>query len=411
MRMYRIALSLLLLVPCATRIAANAEEATKAMPDEHERLCRQALVSIGDAARVQHALAKARRGEPIVVGTIGGSITQGASASAEENRWPNRVAQWWRATFPQSVVTLVNAGIGATGSDVGAHRVQAHLLDKHPDFIVAEYAVNDSINPMAGETLEGLVRQILRQPNHPALMLLFTMDDHGRNVQDAHKAVGAHYRLPMVSCRDGLWPEIEAGRMKWDDIAADMVHPNDRGHAFCADFVTCVLATVLRDLPDDKALPPVEPCPESLISDVFEHTKLYNRDSLQPVKNDGWRPAENPYFGGGWETDAPGSVLAFDVEGDVIGLLFYRIKGPMGIALAQVDDRPPVRAEAWFDADWGGYTPYQLVARDLGPGKHRLRITLSQDKQDGSDGNTFQVVGILIAGTKRLAYKGGVGDV
>ena len=41
----------------------------------------RALVSAGDTARIQHALAKARRGEAVTVGVIGGSITGGASAS------------------------------------------------------------------------------------------------------------------------------------------------------------------------------------------------------------------------------------------------------------------------------------------------------------------------------------------
>ena len=400
-RKYGLVVSLVMLSNCAAWHPANINEGTQAMRSERRRLREQALVAMGDTARLQHALAKARRGEPIVVGAIGGSITQGAVASAEENRWANRMAQWWRDTFPQSKITLVNAGIGATGSDIGAHRVQPHLLERRPDFVVAEFAVNDSINPIAGETLEGLVRQILRRPNKPALMLLFTMNDHGRNVQDVHETVGAHYGLPMVSCRDGLWPEIEAGRMTWDDIGGDVVHPNDKGHAFCADFVTHVLEVVLRDLPRDRRLPRIGPCPEPLIGDVFERTRLHNRDALEPVRNEGWRPAESPFFGGGWEADVPGSVLEFELDGDAIGFLFYRVKGPMGIALAQVDDRPPVRAEAWFDADWGGYTPYQLAARDLGPGTHRLRIELLKDRQEGSEGHAFRVVSILAAGTPK----------
>lgn len=177
-------------------------------------MIQRSVVQCGDTARLQAVLAKARRGDPVTLGVLGGSITQGASATTEENRYGNRVATWWRNTFPQTRIEFVNAGIGATGSDIGAHRVREHLLAKHPDFVVVEYAVNDSNVPAAAETLEGVVRQLLGAPNHPAVMLLFMMHQGGGNAQDQHGLVGRHYQLPMVSYRDALWPEIQAGRLK-----------------------------------------------------------------------------------------------------------------------------------------------------------------------------------------------------
>src|ERR1035441_6732143 len=84
-----------------------------------------------------------------------------------------------------------------SGSDYGALRAKRDLLSHHPDFVVVEYAVNDSDNDAAAETLEGLVRQILGEPNSPAVMLLFTMNQSGGNAQKAHAKVGWHYDLPM----------------------------------------------------------------------------------------------------------------------------------------------------------------------------------------------------------------------
>ena len=42
---------------------------------ELENMCARSLVSQGDLARLQQALAKARRGDPVTIGVIGGSIT------------------------------------------------------------------------------------------------------------------------------------------------------------------------------------------------------------------------------------------------------------------------------------------------------------------------------------------------
>jgi hypothetical protein len=185
-------------------------------------------------------------------------------------------------------VDFVNAGIGATGSDLGSHRVAKDLLARPIEFIVAEYAMNDDGCPLATETLEGLTRQILAQPNQPAMMLLFLMNDRGVNTQERHIPIGWHYGLPMVSFRDALWPEVQAGRLVWSDFEADFVHPNSRGHGYCAQFVTALLDEVLDGLPADCEFPPAPPPPASLVSDVFQFTKLHNAETLTPERNAGW---------------------------------------------------------------------------------------------------------------------------
>lgn len=381
-----------------------AEEALAPRGSLESSVVERSLVSAGDTTRLEHVLAKARRGEPIVVGVIGGSITAGARASRVDRRWGDLVAKWWRERFPKTDVQFVNAGIGATGSDIGAHRAAKHLISHRPDLVVVEYAVNDGGSKIASETLEGLVRQILKQPNQPAVMLLFMMNKNGQNVQDMHIPVGRHYGLTMVSYRDAFWPEIEAGRLVWEDIGADEVHPNDRGHQYAADLVTSAIEKVLADLPSDAELAEAPSLPGPKISDVFEHVRMLNADDIAPVVNRGWeRLDDHVYallFGPGWQTETPGSVLEFEVEASAVSIMFWRIKGAMGIAEARVDDGLAVKCDAWFGADWGGYTPLQLVARDLKPGPHRLVITLLDKKNKASTGHEFRLHAIMLAGVK-----------
>ena len=73
----------------------------------------------------------------------------------------------------------------------------------------------------------------------------------------------------------------------------------------------------------------------------------------------------------------------------------------MGVAQAQVDDRPPVKLQGWFDATWGGYSVWDLVARDLAPGQHTLRITVLDEKAEQSAGHRFQVQAVMAAGRAR----------
>ncbi len=363
---------------------------------------RRSVLSRGDTARLAHVFRRARSGGKVVIGVIGGSITQGALASAEDKRWGNLVAQWWRETFPKAAVEFVNAGIGATGSDIGAHRVKAHLLGRRPDFVVAEYALNDPANEQAAETLEGIVRQVLSRPNHPAMMLLFTMNNAGGNAQEFHAKVGRHYGLPMVSFRDAMWPEVQAGRVKWGDIEADMVHPNDRGHAICARLITDLLKGVLAHTPSDGSLPRIARLPKPLISDVFERTAMLGPENLTPKRIEGFGSGERSWaFGPVWEADRPGSVLELPVEGTTVGIIYYRVMGPMGMAEVTVDGGPPVKLDGWFDQTWGGYDACQFVARGLKPGKHVLTIRLLEEKSPRSEGHKFRVVRVLCAGLRR----------
>ena len=368
-----------------------------AQPTDDAALSARALVDAGNTARLQRVLAKARRGEPITVGVIGGSITAGAAASSQEKTYGGLVTQWWGHTFPGLEATFVNAGIGATGSNYGALRAQRGLLSKHPDLVIAEYGVNDGNGEQWAETLEGLVRQTLRQPQQPAVMLMFMMNNAGGNAQEWHGKVGAHYHLPMISLRDALWPEIEAGRMKWEDVEADVVHPNDRGHAYAARFVTSFIESVLRTLPPDDQLPAIEPMPEPLISDLFEHVTLFEAPDLQPVSNNGWALDE---ANGCWKSDSPGSIVEFEVRGRVVLLMDFHLRGPMGKARVQVDDLPPVVREAWFDQTWGGYRETLEIARFAEPGTHRVRVELLEDKNPESEGHEFRIFGLGGAGVE-----------
>ena len=357
----------------------------------------RSVVSTGDTSRLQHALAKARRGEPVTVAVIGGSITAGARASSREKNYGGVLAQWWRQTFPKAKIELVNAGIGATGSNYGALRAQRDLLARRPDFVVVEYGVNDPNSQASAETLEGLLRQVLNASNQPAVALLFMMNRSGANAQQWHGKVGRHYNLPMLSFRDALWPKIQAGRLKWEDVEADMVHPNDRGHAYAAHFVAELLTKLLKELPSDDRLPRIKPLPQPLLGDLFEHVALFEADALKPVKSQGW--AFDPKARC-WKSDRPGSRIEFEIEGRVILLMDWHVRGPMGKAKVQVDDRPAVVRDGWFDQTWGGFRQTTELARDLASGKHRVAFEILPESNPQSTGHEYRVLGLGVPGSR-----------
>ena len=54
--------------------------------------------------------------------------------------------------------------------------------------------------------------------------------------------------------------------------------------------------------------------------------------------------------------------------------------------------------DAWLDQTWGGYRSTQVLAQDLKPGPHRVRIELLEEKNPGSDGHEFRLLGLGAAG-------------
>ena len=86
------------------------------------------IANVGDVSRMKEVMARAKRGERLVIGFIGGSITQGSLSTTPQTCYAYRVYTWWKETFPQAEFVYCNAGIGGTTSEFGAARVGTDLL-------------------------------------------------------------------------------------------------------------------------------------------------------------------------------------------------------------------------------------------------------------------------------------------
>ena len=202
-------------------------------------------VSLGNNLRLKNVIERALKGEQITIGTVGGSITEGAAASSYEECWAMRFAAKFGQTFGTgngSNVALVNSGVGGTPSPFGYMRYGRDILarvpeadpDGYPDLVVIEYAVNDWAEPTKCRCYESMVREILEQPNAPAVILLFSVRSDGWNVQNDLQKIGERYDLLMVSVRDGLYRHLDKDFPK-KNFYRDEYHPNSAGHGMMAD--------------------------------------------------------------------------------------------------------------------------------------------------------------------------------
>ncbi len=369
--MKRTAMRFLVLL-CVSLVTTRTVLAEDAMVNEAMR--QRGLVSAGDPARIQAVLAKARRGEPICVAAIGGSITAGGVATKDPmRRYVQQLAKWFEKMFPGLKVRFVNAGIGATNSGYGALRVQRDVIAQQPDLVVVEYAVNDctGIEKM-DDSYEGVLRQLLTSSTNRAVIELFFMHKDGKSAQPEQVALGRHYGLPMISFRDAVWPELQAGTLKWETIYSDVVHPNDAGHDIASELLRSFLNASLDKLPKtDRDLPAIAPIPAPLISDTFARCTMFRAADLKPLSAEGWTCVKSNV----WECGSAGGRLEYEVPGTVLML---------GRTIPEVASN---RVELVVD----GGTPRPIlrdghnrsVAKGLNAGTHRVAVVVHPF--DGTD--------------------------
>ena len=359
-------------------------------PLTHEIVARSQL-STGDLARLANVFAKAHRGEPITLGVIGGSITAGAFATTAQNSYAGRLLAWWRERFPRGDIRMINAGLGGTGSMYGALRAGKDLLSGLPDFIVVEFAVND--NWSDGEAFEGLVRQILAQPNFPAVLLLFMMWEKGGNDQEMQAKVGTHYRLPMVSFRDALWPEMAAGRIGWSEYIADNVHPTDAGHAAAARFIEAMCDTALNAAPAGKSSL-LSPLPAPLYTDAFQHVGWRDAATLDPIENEGWHRVFDQKNIPAWDSPKTPGRISFDWTGSGVVAVFAEPPGDLHRIEFCIDKATSRSLDALRQPNRQLF----VLARDLAPGRHTVELAFARHEDTGSAAGQVRLLGIASIG-------------
>ena len=366
--------------------------------DEDGKLSQRSIVHRGNTERIKHAMRKAADGNALTVGCIGGSITEGAGAGSWSKNYTSLTAHWWKNNFPEADIRCINAGIGATGSLVGVHRAYDDLLRHKPDFVVVEFAVNDEDTDITAKCYESLVRRILMSENKPGVMLMFLTRKDGSNVQELHKKIGFHYDLPMASFRDAIWPEITEGRIKWEDLEADIVHPNDNGHYLVSKFITDRLEEIKKSLGTyiENDLDEIK---EALFSEEYRKAAILNNGLMEPVAYGSWCAAvQTASFRSGWVANGGFEPMIFEVECCNIGIIYKKFNThDMGRVEVRIDDQPGKLLDGHFEADWGGYAHGEIVADHLCKGKHKVEIRLCENSHPDSTGREFMICGLLVS--------------
>ena len=361
------------------------------------------LINKGNWYRIKECMKKAKQGDKLTVGFLGGSITQGSLSSTPETCYAYLVYDWWKKKFPQAEVIFINGGIGGTTSQFGVSRVKDHVLKYEPDFVLTEFAVNDDNTEFFMETYEGLVRKILSDECKPALMLMNNVKyDDGLNAEDMHLAVAKAYDVPMVSMKHTIWPEVESGRIPNREITPDGLHPNDAGHALVAEVITTFLEQVYADLDVQDAPAAYESAlPASITANAYQDSVRYQNYNAV-VEMEGFEAdlqEQNhitEIFRHGWTAWKEGDKISFTISCSGVAVQYRKsVNQPTPIARVVVDgkEEEAMLLDGNFEETWGDCLYIDTVKRHMQPGEHRVEITIA--KAHENDVVPFYLVSVI----------------
>lgn len=350
--------------------------------------------------RLKNLMKRAAKGESLVIGFLGGSITQGSLSSTPKTCYAYLVYEWWKKSFPNAAFSFVNGGIGGTTSHYGGARAWKDVLCYRPDIVTVDFSVNDDANEFFEETYEGTLRRLLAAPSAPAVVVLNNVFyDTGKNAQDYHNRIADHYGIPHVSIKDTVYPDVESGKIVRADITPDNLHPNDKGHRLVADEICKLLDSIKAEMEEETiAGENIEGkstkteasvlLPAPLTENAYEHSRLIQIQDNEAIL-DGFLvdPIEKKgmldIFKNGWTAAHTNDKISFEIECSCLAVQYRKsVQQPVPKAKAVIDgdEAHAVILDGNFTEDWGDCLYLEPLLHHAEKKVHRIEITVTDAK-------------------------------
>ena len=184
--------------------------------------------------------------KPITVVALGSSSTAGSGASAPDKAYPARLEALLRASWPNTEVRVVNAGIGGQKADEMAARIEQDVLARHPVLVIWQAGANEALQHMdvtrfhdaIGSGLERLAASgadVVLMDNQLAPRIEQEPNNRAYDEALAHDAARHHNalfsRLRLMRQWQAQGVDAAADGM----VGPDGLHHTDRGYACLAN--------------------------------------------------------------------------------------------------------------------------------------------------------------------------------
>jgi len=345
------------------------------------------------------------------VAFLGGSIT-------EMEGWRNLTQAELQRRFPETEFDFVDAGISSTDSTLAAFRLETDVFARGPvDLLFMDHSVNDRHNKRTQEDrirgVEGILRHAQAlNPNidivvqyfvEPFSMELINQGEVPPVIAD-HDRVTRYLNIPAIHLAREVTERVRKGDFTWEQFKD--LHPSPFGHQIYADRIANLFEQAWgQQILANAKVTPYELNPVPIDPLNYRHGRYVPLSAAVTSSNwnvvPDWQAKDQvstrkqfvniPIL----EAVEAGATLDLDFEGTAVGLLVTA--GPdAGILEYTIDDKtyPPLdQFTQWSDRL---HIPWAfMLATDLPPGSHHLKITTSQERNPDSTGAACRIVKFL----------------
>lgn len=344
---------------------------------------------------------------------LGGSITFGSG-------WREATMSWLQQRFSETIFDFVAAGVPSLGSVPHAFRLERDVLARGPvDLLFVEAAVNDhnhdghpAAAALALRGMEGVVHH-LRTANAltDVVALHFVHDQHLNTYLTGkrpipltqHERVAEHYACASLDLSREVYDRIQSKQFTWADDFRDL-HPSPYGQLVYSNSIARLLDAAYRMAPAPAAAHVVPP--QLLDANSYSRgrfgvlEKAECSKGMQRVAR--WTPAIPSGTREGFVNvpalvgTVPGAAFEFEFDGTAAGLMIGA--GPdTGILEVRVDQGTPFSVDTFTPWSTSLYLPWAvMLADDLAPGHHIVRIQVSAKHHPSSKGTALHVFQLLL---------------
>jgi len=365
----------------------------------------------GGLVNVEHAI---NTRKDATVAFLGGSITYNPG-------WRQMVCGYLKDSYPKVNFRFIAAGIPSLGSLPHVFRLQCDVLDSGKvDLLFLEAAVNDQVNGTDSVTqvrsLEGIVRHALKTNPYMDIVIMSFADQDKTNIYKKglvptsvanHELVAGHYNLPSINLAKAVADKLANNEFNWEKDFKDL-HPAPFGQRLYFEAIKTLLAAELSV--------PFKTGDHTNKHDITKIT-LLNPDSFT---NGSYLDITNAHTDAGWtlykswtptdhigvrdgfvkvpvlESTKAGSTLTLSFKGTAIGMAVTSGEDA-GIVNYTIDNGPEKQIDLFTQWSTSLHLPwYVLFGSGLKEGEHQLKLTISSNKNKGSNGNACRIVYFLL---------------
>ena len=231
------------------RALDKVKEVAKSASDIFGRVpCLSPKVVAKSMGSLPHVANKLIAGQPVVIVAFGSSSTDGYGASSPEFKYPNRLAAQLRRQYPTADITVVNRGKGGEDAPEMMKRLQAEVIEMHPDMVIWQVGTNAVLRNLDPTETAKLVEEGVARIQASGADLVLVDPQYSPRVNEHPESAGKIVKLlgRVAELRHvGVFPRFEVMR-DWHEkqsipidsfVISDGLHMNDWGYACFAQLL------------------------------------------------------------------------------------------------------------------------------------------------------------------------------